>query len=114
MQIQEYSQHSQWHSHSQLYRVCIAGYRPTCNECGDPAGYLPKRDRGVTRPVYDCGQGNSPLGKVPGSSAGRPGAPNFPKGYALPLETPPFACMECQPSRLKGKTLPQCGIELCN
>ena len=56
-----------------MYIECIAGYRPTCNECADPASYLPKMDRGVTRPVYDCGQGNCPLGKVPGSSAGRLG-----------------------------------------
>ena len=91
-----------------------AGYRTLTNQCGDPAGYLPKRDSEVTRPVYDCGQGNCPLGQVPGGSAGRSGAPNFPKGYALPLTPLPFAHMECQPSRLKGKTLPPTGVELCN
>src|ERR1700733_8554553 len=30
----------------------IAGYRPTCTQCGDPAGYLPKRDGEVTEPVH--------------------------------------------------------------
>jgi hypothetical protein len=61
-----------------------AGYRRTCNQCGDPSN-PPKRDGEVTKPVYDCGQGNCPLGKVPGASAGRSGAPNFPIGYAFPL-----------------------------
>jgi len=65
-------------------------YRTLTNQCGDPTGYLPKRI-GVTRPVYDCGQGNYPLGQVPGGSAGRLGVQNFQKGYALPL-TPHYLC----------------------
>ena len=85
----------------------IAGYRPLKNQCSDPTSYLPKRDSGVTRPVYNCGQDNCLLGQVPGGLAGRLGAPNFLKGYALPLRPPLFACMECQPSHLKGKTQPQ-------
>ena len=32
------------------------GYCTLTNQCNDPPGYLPKRDRGVTMPVYDCGQ----------------------------------------------------------
>ena len=68
-----------------VYIEHIAGYHPTCTQCGDLGGNPPKRDGEVAKPVYNCGQGNCPLGQVPGASARRLGAPNFPIGYAFPL-----------------------------
>jgi hypothetical protein len=35
----------------------ITGYRTLTNQCGDPAGYLPKRDGKVTEPVYAWSSG---------------------------------------------------------